>query len=301
MAPRRPSPPLEVVPAAGAPRVGGLGQPPGLVPTSIARELLAAGPASVRPVLGVVQQRAGGLIRDPNAGQSAGPPGLAQEPQVVHHGGGGLLDELLLPGYERVAQLYKALPEDGWFDPSISPSNPISFQLGVFEVPRGTQYWLFEYDFFAFRQSGVDPADSIVAEEGRFSTVLGFDLTIDGWRSGNLLYQLDPVPVQLQKAQFQPQPGRGGRIDPFAFDIAAAESFATAAGPGLSLLPPGRNTQGPSNAPFTIIAREGQFVAFSVVIYETIDAPLTALALFHSGFLVHTQLGDSLINRLRPR
>jgi hypothetical protein len=311
MAPRRrPSPPLHVGPAPGAtgtPAFGSLtgtfGPQPQLVQSGIARELLRLAPQAVPglPGDGVHAQAAGGLIRDRNVGQSAGPPGMGQEPQLVHEPGGAILHQLQHPAFQRVAQLYKVLPEDSWFDPLVGPENPVQFQMGAFQVPDGMQYWLFEYDFAAWRQSGVDPADSIVAEEGRFGTVLGFDLTVDGWRTGNLLYQLNPVPVQLQKTQYQPQAGRAARIDPFAFDVAAAESFASSAGPGLSLLPPGTNTQSPTDLPFTIIANEGQWVAFSAVIFETVDAPLTGLSAFHSGYLISTNVATSLIQRLRVR
>lgn len=271
-------------------------RPPPEIPRGIAMQLLRQ---EIKP--GVFAQRAGGLIRDPNVGQSEGPPGLGAEPVLVHEPGGELLELVQHPAFDNVAYRYRALPEASWFDPSVSPTRPVQFQLGAFQVPPGTQYWLFEYEFNAYRQSGVDPGDSIIAEAGRFSTMLGFDVTVDGSRQGYLMNQLDPVPVQLQRPEFQPFSGRTRRGDAALFNTAAANSFAAAASPGLSLLPPGRNTASPSNGPYTIIVREGQIVVLAVVIWRPITTPLTALEGIHRGYLLHTQVADSLIQRLRPR
>lgn len=292
MAQKRPPPALLVGGSLGNDRA-----PPAEIPRGIAMALLRQD--MKKP--GIVAQRAGGIIRDPNEGQSAGPPGLGAEPILSHSPGGALLELLQHPAFMNVFRRYRALPEDSWFDPSVSPTRPIQFQLGAFQVPPGTQYWLFEYQFNAYRQSGIDPGDSIIAEAGRFSSVLGFDVNVDGSRQGNLLNQLDPVPVQLQRPEFQPFSGRTRGGDAAPFNTASANSFAATASPGLSLLAPGTNTQSPFNGPFTIIAREGQIVVLSVVIFKPINAPLTALEGIHTGYLVHTQVADSLINRLRPR
>jgi hypothetical protein len=296
MAEKRRPPALIVGGAPGS----GLRGLPAQIPRGIADMLMGGpGPKEIKP--GVFAQKAGGLIRDPNVGQSAGPPGLGTEPVLAHQPGGELLELVQHPAFDNVAYRYRALPEGSWFDPSVSPTRPIQFQLGAYQVPPGSQYWLFEYEFNAYRQSGIDPGDSIIAETGRFSTVLGFDINVDGSRQGDLLNQLDPVPVQLQRQEFQPFSGRTRRGDAGQFNTAAATSFAAAASPALSLLPPGRNTSSPSNGPYTIIAREGQIVVLSVVIWRPIPTPLSALEGIHRGYLIQTQVGDALVQRLRPR
>lgn len=249
---------------------------------------------------GVVPQLMGGLMRDPGVGQSAGPPGLAQEPQLVHEPGTNVMAQFLHPAYMPVVQEYRANPQDSWYSRKVSPSAPVQFGLGAFKVPQGMQYWIYEFAFNAFRQSGVDPGDAILAEEGRFSTALGFDLTIGGSRPTSILYQLRPVPVQTQRQAYQPQ-GAVPPGDPAPFVRANAGLFGATAGPGLSLLPPGTNTIGPRNAPFTLIAREQQVVNLQAVVFSQLSTPLVAIAGQHRGYLIHTQTADAMINRVRPR
>jgi hypothetical protein len=237
--------------------------------------------------------------RDPNIGQSAGPPGMGPEPILSHEPGGAIVRELVHPAWEIFNETYSALPEDSWFDPNVNPQRPIQFELGAFNVPQDMHYWLFDYQFQILRPSGVDAGDSFPALEGQFSGSLGFDLTFSGRRMSHLLFQLDPVPVQLQRQTFDPLPGQRAQRD--QFNRSAAQSFAANSPAGTSLLPVTNQRYGPRNAPFTLIANQNTRVALSVVIFNPIPSPITAITGSSRGYLIHGQVSSALINRLRPR
>lgn len=237
--------------------------------------------------------------RDQGKGQSAGPPGFGPEPMLVHEPGGTLVSDLVHPGFQTVEQLYRTLPEQGWFDPSVSPSKIVQFQLGSYQVPKGQAYWLTDYSFQINRFSGLDPGDTVPMEEGRLSAVLGFDINVNGRRMANLLYQLDPVAVQTQLAQFAPPPTR--RANNQQFDTAAAQSFAAGTGIGTSLLPVRRQRFGPAQGPFTIIAGEGVQVSLNVVIFRPVPTPIAFIEGRHAGFGMAVNSAASIINRVRPR
>jgi len=247
--------------------------------------------------------------RDPNwlehAGQSAGPPGQGPEPPLVHQPGGEVVQGLLHPAFKILNETYRALPEESWFDPTVSPQKPVQFELGAFTVPADEQFWMFDYEFAVFRQSGVDAADILRAEEGRFSGVLGFDIKFTGRRLSHLLFQLDPVPVVFARQTFETPtvsfPFRRDVSKPSQFVRSAVQSFAANASPGLSLLPVTSQRYGPRDAPFTLIAQQGDRVSLSCVIFRPIPSPVSAIEGSIRGYLIHTQISSALINRMRPR
>lgn len=232
------------------------------------------------------------------AGQSAAPPGFAPQPTLIHEPGGDVVRELVHPAFTIFDQMYRVLPEGTWFDPSVSPQKPVQFELGAFTVPPGTNLWLFDYEFTVFRQSGIDPADIVPAEEGRFSGVLGFDLNFSGRRMTNLMYQLDPVAVQISRPTFQPAVGQ--RAVAAQFNVAASQNFASNASPGLSLLPVTSRRQGARDAPFTLVAGEGDRVSLNAVIFRPVPSPIVTIQGRSAGFLLHTNVSQALMNRLRP-
>jgi hypothetical protein len=249
-----------------------------------------------RPGLPVTDVRSG---PPGSAGQSAGPPGFAPEPKLIHEPGGDIARELVHPSHTIYENLYRVLPDESWYAPTVSPSQPVQFEFDTFVVPPGMHLWLRDYEFTIFRQSGIDAGDYMPAEEGRFSGVMGFDVNFTGKRLSNLLYQLDPVPTLAARPTYQPPPGN--RAVPDQFDTSAAQSFAANASPGTSLLPVRRFVQGAREAPFTLIAREGDTVSLNVVIFRPVPTPLATIQGRSAGFLMHSQVSLALIERLRPR
>jgi len=238
---------------------------------------------------------------DPHSGQGVGPPGLGLQPNDIHQPGGSSLFGLQAPQFQTIEELYRILPDDSWFQPSVGPGNPIQFELGAFTVPNSQHYWLFDYEFSVFRFSGVDAGDFLKAEAGRFSGVMGFDITINGNRPSHLLYQLDPQPAQIQKQTFQSSSLTSGTNNNSAFNRSTAQSFAATASQGTSVLPVRRDLQGASNVPFTFIAKEQDKVSLSVIIFKRIKAPIAAIEARHGGYLLQSSLSQTLQFRMRPR
>lgn len=230
-------------------------------------------------------------------GQSSGPPRFGSAPELVHEPGGDVARELLTPGFQIIEFQKRSLPEQGMFLPSVSPQSPFQWELGAFVVPRNTAFLLFDYEFAVYRPSGLDPGDSIKAAPGRFTGNMGFDLTLDGRRLSNLMYELDPVAISATRESFaDPTAPNAG-----AFNSAAANSFASTAGIGTSLLPVRPNVQGARGAPFTLIANETTRVALSCVIFRALTSPINFVEGTASGYLLQEATAMALINRLRPR
>ncbi len=242
---------------------------------------------------------------NPNgSGQSAGIPGQGPPPPSVHLPGGDLLTKVLHPMRKVVEQLYRVEPEESWYNIDVSPSKLVTFELGALQVPSGLHYWLFDYEFQPFRFSGVDPGDAIPVEEQRLGAVLGWDLTLTGRRPNDLLFQLDPIPAQLQRTQFNAVPTSdtsSTRAPAGSFNRAAFTGFAANSSAGLSLLPQRTARQGPLSGPFTIIAKEGDRVALSCVIFRPVPLPLAWMQGRHAGYWVNANESEALLDRVRAR
>lgn len=241
--------------------------------------------------------------------KNAGPLGQPAVTAAPHDAGGALLWELLHPSITTFDQMFRTLPDDGWYSPQVSPRRPVQFELGSFKVPFGVHLWLMGYEFAVYRQSGMDAGDYVRSEDERFSNAIGFDLTLDGKRPASLAFQLDPIDVQTSRQQFEPQltsfrgvrGAQSGAVNA-QFNRSASNSFASTANPGTSLLPSRTRRVGPAApAPFTYVAREGVSVALGAVIFRPVVSPLAFIQGEIFGYLVQTNMSDSLLNRLRPK
>lgn len=261
---------------------------PGM-PTPVAQQLFEAARRGVNS--------GAALSRDPGSGQSAGPPGYGAEPQLIHQPGGDLLMKFAHPVPDTVEVQFRTLPQAGWYAPTVSPTSPVTFETGVFEVPKGMQLWVFDYEFVPFRQSGLDPNDAVMVEDGRFSTMLGFDLTVNGRRSARLFFQLDPVPAGTQRNAFSGSPFIGAP----GGTAAVFQPYAPNSPAGTSLLPCRVVRYGAPGLPFTIIAREGERVVVSATIFRPVNAALKFIQSRLMGFILGQNAAEALLQRVRPR
>lgn len=239
------------------------------------------------------------LVAQGLSGQQSGPPGFGPEPRLWHEPGGELLAKIQHPAFNTIERLFRTLPEDSWFNPQLTPKKPIKFEFGYFTVPENNFFLLADYEFTVLRQSGLDPFDFVYAEDGRFSGMMGFDITINGRRASNLFYQLDPAPAVFGKGAFNAPAGVIGRTS--SFDRAAANSFGSVSGEGSSLLPLRPNVQGARGMPFTLLASAGSSVSLSCSIFRRITSPLAGIQATMSGYTIHTNAIQGLLERLRPR
>lgn len=228
---------------------------------------------------------------------SAGPAGFGQEPILVHQPGGQVVNQMVSPQFTPIEQLYRKLPEEGWFQPSVSAQRPVQFELGSFQVPDGLELWLMDYEFSVFRPSGVDAGDVVQAARWRFSGFMGFDMVFDGRRLSHLLYELDPSPVTVTRTAFSTFAQKSQED----FNRAAFNSFAANSPAGTSLLPVRSDVQGARNVPFCFIVQEDSRVSFSAVIFRPLTAPVAFVQARFGGFLVQNTTSRSLVNRMRPK
>lgn len=229
----------------------------------------------------------------------------------VHLAGGALNSLLVNPEVVPFEQLYRRLPEEGMFLDFVSPESPFSFEMGAFRVPDTFTLALFDLRPDIYRFSGVDAGDTVPVEARRFSSSLGFQITVDQAQPGNILYQLDPIPIQTFTEAFTPpQPGLSeaspallaaiGATNGSRFNIAAASSFASASGAGQSLMPQRPTRYGPSSAPFTLYVRPGQTVQIRCVVFNPIPSPIAFIEYDIAGFMMPDAYLRSLTECMKP-
>src|SRR5690606_34718145 len=90
-------------------------------------------------------------------------------------------------------QLYRRLPEEGMYSPTLSPSRPFSFEMGAYTVPSRQALLLYDLRPDIYRFSGIDPGDYVPLETRRFGSIMGFDITVDQRHVGQMSFELDPV------------------------------------------------------------------------------------------------------------
>lgn len=266
--------------------------PPGceVLPRSAAAAALASGPLGLGPT------RAGAATSLPTF-EDIRAVGAPQPQGRVVPVGAGVVQEAQSLEFTTFEDLFRVLPEESWFLPAVGPQNPATFEFGSFTVPQAMTLWLFDYRFSVFRPSGLDPADMVRAEEGRFSSSLGFDLTLNGQRVTNVSYELDPHAVVVQRQQFESQtaPTVG------EFNRAAANSFAAASAAGKALLPVRSDVMGARAAPFTLVASEGNRVALACVIWRALTSPVMAMEATMGGYLMQNAVSRSLLVNIGSR
>jgi hypothetical protein len=256
---------------------------PGLAPPRpVAAEPLRPGPGALRP-----PPEPDTLTR------------TACDAERVMLAGGDMWSLTLHPLVVPFEQLYRRLPEEGMFDPSVSPSRPFAFELGAFRCPERMVLAIYDLRPDIYRFSGIDPGDFVPVEARRFSSILGFQVLVDAKNNGNVLFELDPVAIQTTSLQaFAPPPGQ--RQPQASFNIAAANSFANVAGAGLSLMPQRPRGYGPEGMPFTLFARPGEVVQVRCVIFRPIPSPIAFIEYDIGGFLFPEKWIDTVLRCIEP-
>lgn len=273
---------------------------------SRARELRLAPPLA--PAYAPVLRPGGGAMPYPPEPGSATTGGSCAA-QRVQLAGGALSSLMVHPFVTPFEQLYRRLPEEGMFSPDVSPQRPFAFELGAFQVPDRFALCLFDLRPDVYRLSGLDAGDFVPVEARRFSSIMGFEITVDQRHPGNLQYQLDPVAIQATAQAFtraisRPAVGPGGLIpDPppaSVFNIGAANSFANAAGAGTALMPQRPTRYGPLSVPFMLVARAKQTVQVRCVIFRPVQAALAFIEYDIAGMLFPTEWLDAMMECLKP-
>jgi len=235
----------------------------------------------------------------------------------VVQAGGALASLIMHPSFTPLEQLYRKLPEEGMF--AATPQKNFKFELGAFSVPGNMTFLFVDYSFRLYRLSGAAAGDTVPLEERRLSTLLGFDVTVDAYRKGNLMYQLDPTPIEGTKVAYTPPPSAGtiasgsGRAGIGVFPPSSAPQGATQAqfnaapfarsaapgGAGLSLLPQRSERQGALPLPFTYVVESNQRVQFSCTVFKPIPIPLAFIEVSVTGVLMPANVVDTMLEGLK--
>jgi hypothetical protein len=232
-----------------------------------------------------------------------GQPGVSTRRRLdaarVVEAGGAVASQLLHPELTPFEQLYRRLPEEGMFSPSVSPERPFAFELGAFQVPARMALLLFDLRPDIYRFSGVDPGDYVPIERRRFGSLMGFDITVDQQHMGNIAFELDPVysADRLQAfgssnaaADGQRKPACRGVVQP------ARER----GGSGNALQPQRPERYGALSIPFTLYARSQQTIQTRCVIFRPIPAPIAFIEYDIAGLLIPEYWLDQLLTAVKP-
>lgn len=235
--------------------------------------------------------------------------------QRVVQAGGALSQLLMHPSFTPFEVLFRRLPEEGVFE--ATPQRNFRFELGAFAVPSRMSFVFVDYRFDIFRLSGAVAGDFVPLEERRLADRIGYDVKINDYRKGNLRYELDPRPIQIQRQDYQgqqrggttafgplpfvPPPGAGPAAPtPAQFAGANFARASTPAGTGNALLPQRTQRQGPLPLPFTYVAEGDQRVAFDVVVFKPIPIPLAFFEVSVTGLLIPANLLSDMLEGMRP-
>jgi len=214
--------------------------------------------------------------------------------------GGALTSQIVHPSITQFEQLFRVLPEEGMFDPRVTPQRPFSFEMGAFRAPGRMALALFDLRPDIYRFSGIDAGDYVPVEARRFASIMGFDILIDGRRTdGNIQYQLDPQAIQHGGTQaYQPEPGSTDLYA--ALDIGQSSSFASPAGSGNALTPQRPTRYGALSLPFMMLVRSGQVVQIRCVIFRRIPSPIAFIEYDIAGLLIPEQILSTYLECIKP-
>jgi hypothetical protein len=227
------------------------------------------------------------IIEDGNTYSAVHEPGAAIAAQVIH------------PDTTIFERLYRKLPEESWFSPLLTPRSPVIFEIGAYRVPKDMELWIFDYEFSVFRPSGINPGDSVMAEDWHYSGFMGFDLLVGLDHQTNAKFELDPTATTLQRDTFRQDPNYA----PTAIDFnrSMTNSFAATTSSSTSLLPVRNTTMGPRGGPFTIVVTESRVVSITCVIFQQVTGVVNWIQGDLSGYLLKKNTSTSLLEGVRPR
>jgi hypothetical protein len=228
--------------------------------------------------------------------------------------GGHVAAQMLHPSTAPFERVYRKLPLGGMFSSTTSPSRPFEVSLGAFRVPPNMVLAIFNVGGGIYQPSGVAAGDVVPAASQSLSTAMGYSITIDGQTPANLEYQLQPSPVVLTATPGYP----GGEgltntvVTPYGtltvpfeeanqgqFAQAFADSYAGAAGPGISTQPQREERFGAPDIPFTLYADPGQLVEAKAIIFRPLTIPVAFIQYKIQGLLMPVNPLREILNSVK--
>lgn len=189
------------------------------------------------------------------------------------------------------------LPNEDMYDPNLSPQNPYTFDVAIYQVPANMVLLVLGYTFSASRHGGVDVYDTQPLEPGRMKQSWIWDINVSGSRQQrNTSFQIVPTPVvQLGAGNGLPQ-----AVAQNGFASVNARQAQAVSGGGLASLPFDGREYGSDNAPFSLRANQSQTVAVRCSIIRPLSVPLASIDARFDGFLLPTTLLDAYNDLIQP-
>lgn len=204
----------------------------------------------------------------------------------------------LLP-YEEV---FRSEPNEAWFDLARDPDHPTQFEIATVQPGAGQAIVVFDYSVVPYGFSGISPLDYAPLPDEMISGVFGYSIRVDGQEPGQLKYRLDPLDSTIRPQQFRFQQTKVKNLADLTADdfaIAAANSYATAAGFATSLHPQTAAHYGPRVGPFTEYVVDNQVLAITGVVFRPVDVTLAFIQARISGYKGRSQIIKQLVTDLR--
>lgn len=245
----------------------------------------------------------GPAARAPGGQKTESGPFQPEVPQVqTANPFGALYPHVQHPTFKSFERMFRTQSEAAFYDPNLSPERPLAFTVGSFRVPERHYLIVQGYEFSAAKVTGTAATDTVPLEEERMGALWCFDLDVDGLRTPRQCeYEIDPVPIQLQKEGFEATTTSGGRANTNSFfNRAAARSFALAGGPGRAALPFRTEHYGPQGHPFTLLVPPNQIVTGSCIIFRPLVVPLAYVQFDITGFLLPALLLERFMRQVQP-
>jgi len=211
--------------------------------------------------------------------------------------GGELLGYVQSQDIVYFEQLYRKLPPRGMY--SATPTKPVTFTMGSFQVPKSMVLVIVDYNFDIYRFSGAAASDFVPIETNRLSTQVGWDITVDQVRQGQLSYQIIPS-VQTQAEQSFPQNNPLAPAQPWQFDLVRASQNQGPAGPALSMMPQRHHRPGNVKVANNYVVRSSSVLNVSCSVINYVPIPLGFFEANVAGILMPQNVWDSYQKAASP-
>jgi hypothetical protein len=206
------------------------------------------------------------------------------------------------PELKPYEEIFRAEPNEAWFDPARNPDSPTQFEIGTIRPGKGTSYVVMDYSVQPYGFSGLTPNDFDDLDDNRISGSFGYTLTRNGQSPGVMRYYLDPVnsTIRQQAFRFNQKSGLNFRdLNADDFVRSSAAQYASAAGFGTSVHPQTAGRYGGKIIPFGDFLHDDEVMTVNGVVFRTIEVPLAFIQVRFSGVTLPTELAKQAERDLR--
>jgi hypothetical protein len=187
--------------------------------------------------------------------------------------GGTLAGIAQSPEVQVFETTFSCEPNEAWFAPERSQSNPTQAEVGSYTVGKNQILLITDYSFEAYVPSSIVAHGSEPLGEKQLRGQVAYNFYVNGKMPGVTQFQIEPVPSTFQRTQFK-QKGVATAAD---FALKRATAYGAAAGFGTALLPPRMWRHGDRGTPAVFPVRDGEQVLMRVVIYRPVGIPISLI------------------------